>query len=595
VGKPLEPKQNPGRGFLPFGTKLTIVTLFPGDSVTVSRPLSADFAFDKGGEYAVLAAFGGCGSEWVVAKPLKLIVATGTARTGTDIGARVPGAAPAEAATAAGPAEDWNSLLKVAGQEVDGLTLEGVLSPYSANAAHLVTSVTRVSKSRFEDSREIPSINMGSVPSNYRVLVRDSAGHPVPMTSFGAEFFSHRYEENPRYVELGSSIGTWLPLDELYGLRSDEEYTILVTIWNQAGSRIGPVSPPIRIRVPQLAVPGVTRPLFGSDVLWKKLAARASIRDAVVGVECKIAHSDQPLMPDGDPQISLWNRSGGVFGRELATAQATVLVRDTAGKPVFPIRVEGPRAKIDGSDATPFEVAWEPSTTAKRYMVEAYPLFGCEFPINLGRLSPYPIIPGMPYTILAAVRLGGEHSSFVVAEPLTFVPKTGSDFRKVASGDDSRAEAGTTSVPARDATLDWDLLNRFAGRPFDDLVMNASEDKPGELKLSLLNKGIRPIVVKKWDGAAGYDVQVRNAASRLVALTEMGKRRFGGGSFLKSHELRPNDKIEVNLPISDLFDMKGEGEYTILASLPVVGDVDAVLTAAPVKMRIGVKPATRMK
>jgi len=41
--------------------------------------------------------------------------------------------------------------------------------------------------------------------------------------------------------------------------------------------------------------------------------------------------------------------------------------------------------------------------------------------------------------------------------------------------------------------------------------------------------------------------------------------------------------------------MKAPGDYTVLASLPVVGEVDAVLTAAPVKVRIGAEPPVRKK
>ena len=39
--------------------------------------------------------------------------------------------------------------------------------------------------------------------------------------------------------------------------------------------------------------------------------------------------------------------------------------------------------------------------------------------------------------------------------------------------------------------------------------------------------------------------------------------------------------FSVTLPLDRLFEMKGPGDYTVLASLPVVGDVDAVLTAGP--------------
>jgi len=61
------------------------------------------------------------------------------------------------------------------------------------------------------------------------------------------------------------------------------------------------------------------------------------------------------------------------------------------------------------------------------------------------------------------------------------------------------------------------------------------------------------------------------------------------------HDLKPEERIEATLPIHDLFEMKAPGDYTVLASLPVVGEVDAVLTAAPVKVRIGAEPPVRKK
>ncbi len=49
------------------------------------------------------------------------------------------------------------------------------------------------------------------------------------------------------------------------------------------------------------------------------------------------------------------------------------------------------------------------------------------------------------------------------------------------------------------------------------------------------------------------------------------------------------------MPINELFDMKAPGEYTVLVSLPVIGDVDAVLTTAPVKVRVDAKSPAQKK
>ena len=54
---------------------------------------------------------------------------------------------------------------------------------------------------------------------------------------------------------------------------------------------------------------------------------------------------------------------------------------------------------------------------------------------------------------------------------------------------------------------------------------------------------------------------------------------------LEIRDLKPGEAITATLPLGELFDFKTPGEYTILASLPVLGNVDAVLTARPVKVR----------
>jgi hypothetical protein len=50
--------------------------------------------------------------------------------------------------------------------------------------------------------------------------------------------------------------------------------------------------------------------------------------------------------------------------------------------------------------------------------------------------------------------------------------------------------------------------------------------------------------------------------------------------------LKPGEAIEATLPLSEFFDFKARGDYTALVSLPVLGDVDAVLTAAPINIHV---------
>ena len=109
----------------------------------------------------------------------------------------------------------------------------------------------------------------------------------------------------------------------------------------------------------------------------------------------------------------------------------------------------------------------------------------------------------------------------------------------------------------------------------------------------MVNQSKTPICVKKWEGAAGYNLLVRGTDGKAVPMTEKGKTLFDGGSVIDTRDSKPNETIEQSIPLAELFDMKAPGEYTVLASLPVVGDVDAILTAAPLKVRVNQKSSGR--
>ena len=108
------------------------------------------------------------------------------------------------------------------------------------------------------------------------------------------------------------------------------------------------------------------------------------------------------------------------------------------------------------------------------------------------------------------------------------------------------------------------------------------------LKVSLHNRSKEPILIKKWKGESDYELLVRDPAGKPVAMTEKGKKFFACGQMLDIRDLKPGEAITATLPLGELFDFdfKAPGQYTILASLPVLGDVDAVLTASPLKVRI---------
>jgi hypothetical protein len=263
-----------------------------------------------------------------------------------------------------------------------------------------------------------------------------------------------------------------------------------------------------------------------------------------------------------------------------------VLVRDGRGKSISPIALKDP------ADEWPDAAEW---IRAKRWMDTTLfqPLDRrVESPAGSKAIATFPRFPdrylimlGEPYTIAVAIRLRGDHPAFVVAGPLTYVPSYAA-FRTLNS--DSHDPLPNPIVkPVPPIHTQWESLVRFAGEPFRDLVLTASEGARGELKVSLINQGKQSLMIKNWEGLAGYDVQVRNADGKPVPLTEKGKALFNGGAALDAHELKSQEKIEAMFSIAELFDLPVSGPYTVLASLPVIGEVDAVLTAKAIKMQLG--------
>ncbi len=199
------------------------------------------------------------------------------------------------------------------------------------------------------------------------------------------------------------------------------------------------------------------------------------------------------------------------------------------------------------------------------------------------------------YKLLGAVNLAGDVNALVVAKPIEFVlgnSETGNrPTLQVGSGAMRTSEVPRQSASSADG--DWSVLSRFAGKPFDGLVLEASlnsassaASSPAQLTLTLRNQSKRPTLVVKWDSNSDYVVLVRDPAGSAVRLTERGKVFFGKGRILKVCEMRSGEVTQAILPLSELFGMNSPGDYTVLASLPVIGDVDAVLTAAPIKVHI---------
>ena len=221
-------------------------------------------------------------------------------------------------------------------------------------------------------------------------------------------------------------------------------------------------------------------------------------------------------------------------------------------------------------------------------------------------LAVYPFQPGCRYTVISAVNVAETKKlilppslapGIVVAKPQEFTMPEGEFNPRPGSGFIGHDEKETPKPkpkppssleppgPPPPTTFDqqWQQASRFAGKPFDGLLLTALAGQPAEVTISLKNRSREAILVTKWKGESDYEVLVRDRTGKPAHLTEKGNRFFTGGNLLEFRELKPGEALETTLRLSGLFSVT-PGEYEVLVSLPVVGDVDAVLTASPVKI-----------
>ena len=158
----------------------------------------------------------------------------------------------------------------------------------------------------------------------------------------------------------------------------------------------------------------------------------------------------------------------------------------------------------------------------------------------------------------------GKQPIFAVSAPLTSLP-----FLPWAEPGPGRP-AASSPPPCSKKQDDYATLSRFAGKPFEGLLLNASASAKRH-ELSSVNQSNTPICVKKWEGAA---LRLQRAGSRIRRQARLhdgkGKSLFDGGSAIETRDLKPKETIEQSIPVAELFDTKAPGEYAVLAC-PVVG------------------------
>jgi hypothetical protein len=97
--------------------------------------------------------------------------------------------------------------------------------------------------------------------------------------------------------------------------------------------------------------------------------------------------------------------------------------------------------------------------------------------------------------------------------------------------------------------------------------------------------GNRSRYLEYLQGGSACQILVRGPGGAAVPMTAEGEKRFADVTSLGYRALKVRERLDLAVPLAGLFQMNIPGEYTLLASMPVIGDVDAVLTAAPIRVR----------
>ncbi len=348
----------------------------------------------------------------------------------------------------------------------------------------------------------------------------------------------------------------------------------------------------MNIKVPKPQVAGVDRPPYASDRMWDRLLRTAGLPRSGLKLRTIIN-----FFPAGSVNMCLEAKAPG---RDEAPPNlninvcSVILIRDSRGAPVLTNRNDGCLESI----ALGYSSVITPSSGVDQAWYTTFP-----YPNNLS-LS-YHLLPGERYTLLAATSVNHNHTgdpvpaeALLVAPPVRFVAPSEDAMPKdnvLLSGrwampeEQSPLAIPPAPRPTLNAEQQWAVFSRFAGKPLNGVVLEASTPKPGKLLVTLRNRGKERIWIEKWSGQSDYEILIRNPQGRLVRLTDKGKKFFRTFETLDAQFLDEGETIKATLPIGELFDMHAPGDYTVLASLPVLGNLDAILTAAPVRVHVGGK------
>ena len=228
-------------------------------------PLSEYFVLDNAARYTIVATKrvevaadpnARRRRFWLVARPLVVDLRSAAQRS-SHTGKQAENASGTHPLAANEPADkDWTAAAAKAGKPVDGFFLEAIDSPVAPGKAELVVSL--VCETATDGSYDsLPEA--ASIPTNYRLLLRDSAGKSVRrLQSAPSSFREESRDEKERNVFLhpGYAIGAMIPLREYFEMERPGEYWVMASLPSPKGGRPNWVAEPVKVRVDvKVAVP----------------------------------------------------------------------------------------------------------------------------------------------------------------------------------------------------------------------------------------------------------------------------------------------------------------------------------------------------
>ena len=402
--------------------------------------------------------------------------------------------------------------------------------------------------------------------------MRDASGKEVPLTDKGRNWLAGHGLTAERALPAPARLSVSWSRCKRY-LRSRRVRSIRCSWSCREPKPDDPawVASPVQIRVPEPEVAGVNRPPYGSARMWERLATMAQTPRTDMVLQTTIRPQEDAIYL----MMNLENLTKDVIRLDVGRGEREiVLVRDKNGT-----------CLPTNENAREIIPSWwfmgGPDVLFPRRFVatDQHPhssVANASYPLQMV----FPLRRGATYTVLTAVNLtlgddfikrpyhsvdfadAKDFSALTVAKPVTFtVPGIESDATNTKMASASVAPSASPTPPL---TFDeqWKESIRFAGKPFEGLLLAASVGKPSELTITLHNRSSKSILVKKWKGESDYEILIRDPAGKPVPLTEKGKMFFQSGNLLDIRALKPGEAVHATLPLSEFFAMQAPGDYS---------------------------------